>query len=159
MDINTEYINKKRKKALSDKRYYEKNKEKIKKYKHEYYLKNKDKIINRNRKWRKNNPVKYKLQNKKSKSKRRKKIYGATGSFTKEELLQRYKFQKGLCYWCLEPISKTSFHADHLIALANGGGNSINNIVCSCERCNLRKGSKKVDEWLNYLYKEVLNAI
>lgn len=40
------------------------------------------------------------------------------------------------------------FHIDHVLAVANGGTDALDNLVVACKPCNLSKGSKTVEEWL-----------
>jgi 5-methylcytosine-specific restriction endonuclease McrA len=44
------------------------------------------------------------------------------------------------CYWCGCPLNDTEFTIDHVIPRAEGGGSTIDNMVPSCRKCNLRKG-------------------
>lgn len=37
-------------------------------------------------------------------------------------------------------------HADHLVSVADGGDNSIQNLVTACQRCNGGKGAKSLSE-------------
>jgi len=58
------------------------------------------------------------------------------------------------CYWCQTPLQTTgpnAFHTDHLIALAKGGTNGPENIVCACPSCNLHKSDKMPWEFTNRL--------
>lgn len=43
---------------------------------------------------------------------------------------------------------KTSATRDHLIPKTRGGGNSYENIVDACFRCNNEKGSMTLDEYI-----------
>ena len=53
------------------------------------------------------------------------------------------------CYWCKKPVQIVKMppfppHAatrDHVIPKAFGGGNTQDNIVIACRRCNSRRGS------------------
>lgn len=38
-------------------------------------------------------------------------------------------------------------HVDHIVPRANGGGNDRSNLQCLCDKCNLKKGNKTMDEW------------
>lgn len=52
------------------------------------------------------------------------------------------------CHWCLSPFSKGSKPTiDHVVALADGGSHTPDNLVAACRRCNFSKGSKRVEEW------------
>jgi len=64
---------------------------------------------------------------------------------TAEDVHKRLKAQKERCHWCGKSLRKGKelvYHADHLIALAKGGSNAPENIVCACPDCNLRKNAK-----------------
>lgn len=45
------------------------------------------------------------------------------------------------CGWCNAPYD-TSFHLDHIVALANGGTDDIDNLTAACQPCNTAKGAK-----------------
>lgn len=47
---------------------------------------------------------------------------------------------KAICYHCKKVASDG--HCDHLIPLSKGGTDAIENLVWSCENCNLSKGNK-----------------
>lgn len=54
---------------------------------------------------------------------------------------QMYKSQRGLCWWCGEPL-KDDFHIDHRVPLSRGGTNDLGNLCCTCPHCNLSKNNK-----------------
>lgn len=51
---------------------------------------------------------------------------------------------KMTCYHC-GGIDENG-HCDHLLPLSKGGTDAISNLVWSCERCNLKKGSKVLED-------------
>ena len=54
------------------------------------------------------------------------------------------------CHYCGKPASKW-FGLDHVIALANGGDNTVENIVLSCHSCNASKWrSATPGRWSRY---------
>lgn len=86
-----------------------------------------------------------------SKHHRRSIEFGAEGAHTADDVALQYKSQKGLCWHCGRELNGV-FHVDHLIPLNKGGTNWPNNIVCSCEKCNLSKGAKLPQEWNGRLF-------
>jgi hypothetical protein len=67
--------------------------------------------------------------------------------------VKRYRFelfreQDGRCYYCnvyLDGI--TDSHLEHKIARSNGGKNEKENLVISCQTCNISKNNKSLEEW------------
>ena len=53
----------------------------------------------------------------------------------------------GRCFICEQTITPFEFDAAHLIALANNGSNSLDNLVASCATCNRSCGTRSVDEF------------
>lgn len=73
---------------------------------------------------------------------RRARLANAEGSFTREEwnlLCERYNHQ---CVCC---GATGALHADHIVPIAKGGTNSIENIQPLCGPCNRRKFTKTQD--------------
>ena len=46
-----------------------------------------------------------------------------------------------LCQWC----GGFASHADHVIPVVKGGGDEMENLVASCRRCNLSRGSRDAE--------------
>lgn len=49
------------------------------------------------------------------------------------------------CVYCGAQPPKVVLHCDHVIAVAAGGPNDIDNLVTACEACNLGKGARPLD--------------
>jgi len=49
------------------------------------------------------------------------------------------------CYYCGEGGAT---HVDHIVPMASGGGDEMDNLVAACARCNQRKGSKSLQAFL-----------
>lgn len=143
-------------KKLRSKKWREANKEYIKQYAKETYPHIKEYVYN----WQKRNPEKFKayqkisakrnkvtknLQTRKYKAK---KLNQLGDWFIKEkewiDFLRYLQFD--LCFYCDTFIS--DFHIEHKIPLSRGGLHSMENIVLSCPTCNLRKGTKTVEEFV-----------
>ena len=75
-------------------------------------------------------------------SKRRK----AEGSFTPDDVLEKFNNQEGKCLCGVD--LKAAYHIDHVIPLSRGGTNWAHNIQLLCASCNLHKGSRLMEEWL-----------
>ena len=50
------------------------------------------------------------------------------------------------CTYC--GSKDTPLHCDHVIPVSRGGTDELSNLTTACEKCNLSKGSKLVEEWL-----------
>lgn len=58
------------------------------------------------------------------------------------------------CQICGKPLNQNDFTVDHIVPLARGGENDLDNYRCTCDRCNKLKGSLLDDE-LTTAIKEV----
>lgn len=78
-------------------------------------------------------------------AKRRARLLQAGGAHGPADIRRQFAQQKGKCYWCqavLQVEGEDKYHVDHLIALAKGGTNGPENIVCACRACNGTKAAK-----------------
>lgn len=87
--------------------------------------------------WRKASPAKHKA----IEHKRRALKLAAGGSFSAAEIKDMLKQQKGKCIVCKVDIIN-SYHIDHIMPLALGGHNGIQNIQLLCQHCNCSKHAK-----------------
>jgi len=62
---------------------------------------------------------------------------------TRFEVFKRDKFT---CQYCGKGAPEVVLHADHVTAVANGGGNDILNLVTSCSTCNSGKGARPLSD-------------
>ena len=142
--------------------------EKRKKQKAEYYLKNKERILEVNKKYRDLNPEKEKNRHKKwamlNREKKReswrrreaKRLNNKTEHYTEQDVLSKHGTN---CYICLKPINLSAprqcglpgwqegLHMEHVIDLAVGGPDSLENVKPAHGLCNLKKPKafKKID--------------
>lgn len=65
------------------------------------------------------------------------------GYETREYLLEKWGRQ---CAYC--GVKDVPFQVEHIHARAKGGSNSITNLTLSCEKCNVKKGSKDIKDFL-----------
>lgn len=50
-----------------------------------------------------------------------------------------------VCHYCGAHPPEILLHVDHIVAVANGGENDFDNLVTSCESCNLGKGARSLN--------------
>ena len=70
------------------------------------------------------------------------------GSISAKSLEELMLSQENKCYYCsciLDTTITRSVHLDHIIPLIHGGTHTIQNVVWSCQYCNLSKGSTNKD--------------
>jgi 5-methylcytosine-specific restriction endonuclease McrA len=65
------------------------------------------------------------------------------GYETREYLLEKWNRQ---CAYC--GVKDVPFQVEHIHPRAKGGSNSITNLTLSCEKCNVKKGTKDIKEFL-----------
>lgn len=110
-----------------NKRYYEKNKDKIRAGQLDWERRNRDKTREKARK-------------------RRARIYKTRiGKVpTIEEQLSK---QGGMCANCKIKGKKVKWELDHIIALSRGGTHTSDNVQVLCHKCNGRKWAKTPEQW------------
>lgn len=65
--------------------------------------------------------------------------------YSKQQRRQVWDRDGGTCYHCKKQIPFNKHcHADHVIPWSLGGKTTINNAVCSCGSCNVKRGNKLV---------------
>lgn len=53
-----------------------------------------------------------------------------------------YARDNNLCQYCGRKFSSSELSLDHVVPRAQGGGDSWENVVCCCVKCNVRKGGR-----------------
>lgn len=163
------------KRAASQSRYYEKNKEEVlargaewvkenrertREIKRKHYALNRDKIIARSAAFQQANPElanSYKAKHEKTDAgrltrkatihRRRARIKANGGSFTREEFVALVERCGHRCVACATPASAVNLEPDHIVPIKLGGSNDIANIQPLCRSCNAKKAANVV----NYL--------
>jgi len=79
---------------------------------------------------------------------------GHKGYIKKDEVQAQYEYQKGVCYYCGEPMRRMRFTLDHVIPLSRGGYHDITNIVCACNMCNSRKDAMSEDKAMRVIHSD-----
>ena len=62
---------------------------------------------------------------------------------TRFEVFKRDAFR---CQYCGRTPPVVILHADHIVAVANGGDSQQSNLITSCSECNLGKGARPLDQ-------------
>jgi 5-methylcytosine-specific restriction endonuclease McrA len=124
----------------------EEQRQRKKAYDQERYRQNPEPAKRQLSEWAKNHPE-YKVI---TQAKRRARKREAPGSFTLDDVRNKYNEQGGMCMYCQEPVGDL-YHVDHYIPLVLGGSNYPDNIVISCPTCNCRKGGKHPDAFMEIL--------
>lgn len=68
--------------------------------------------------------------------------------FTRKNI---YRRDNNSCQYCGKRLSTEELNLEHVLPLSRGGKNTWENVVCSCIKCNMRKGSRTLEEsgmWL-----------
>lgn len=79
---------------------------------------------------------------------RRARIAGATGNVSRGIDAILMKMQRNRCACCKANISSVGFHLDHIVPLSHGGLHDDSNFQLLCPSCNLSKGAKTSEEFM-----------
>jgi 5-methylcytosine-specific restriction endonuclease McrA len=60
----------------------------------------------------------------------------------------------GYCFYCLRRLTPMVRCIDHVVARVRGGRNGYRNLVSSCAECNSRKGERRAEDFLRWLWRE-----
>lgn len=110
----------------------------------EWRDKNRERFQGNLRRWVANNPEAAKQKAFARNHARRARLLAAPGTTTQEEREALAASYANRCVYCYEPSSTF----DHVTPLARGGCNHIGNLVPSCVKCNQRKNSSTLLEFL-----------
>lgn len=119
------------KKALSDKKYSAKNKEKIAEYRSRYWREHKAERLAYYHSWRA-------------------KQLGVKDTLTAAEISHLIDTQES-CFYCQ---SSKKLTIEHIKTMTKGGDNTLENVTLVCHSCNESKKNKEVEVWLaakNYI--------
>jgi len=75
------------------------------------------------------------------------------GIWEEDKFIERqlFLYQDGKCYYCENPIKLydySTYHLEHCTPLVRGGLHCATNVVLACVPCNLKKGTKIVEEFM-----------
>lgn len=102
------------------------------------------------RTWNAANPDKARANSNAAKHARRARKTGNGGSYTREEMRTLEQSQNGHCAYCNR--MGYALHIDHIIPVAQSGPSYIWNLCLACRKCNLNKGNKTPQQWVNRWY-------
>lgn len=162
------------KEKAAKKRYYDKNTEKvktqiakwklnnqnrIKEYSRKQWRENKDHMMQNNRKWVLENKDRMKWvqalwrdsnrsRRKELEHNRRAKLRSSGGRLSKGIVEKLLVLQKGLCACCGASLAE-GYHLDHIVSIIKGGENCDANVQLLTPFCNLSKGDKDYQDYLN----------
>ena len=76
-------------------------------------------------------------------------LHQVRGFFMRKQLSKKTRFdifkRDGFaCQYCGATPPQVILHVDHIVAVAEGGGNESDNLISSCEPCNLGKGARSL---------------
>lgn len=134
------YQNNKERHLEQSRRWHESNPEKVRRSQRDYYYRNKETRLENRRRWARQNPDKVAQQNETRRARE-------AGVAVEEIDYKRiYIRDHDICYLCGGKVKKSERHLDHVIPLSRGGAHSEDNIRVTHARCNLKKGTKLVEE-------------
>lgn len=99
------------------------------------------------RKHRQNNIEMYRNRVRKRRAQKR----GAIGSYTNVDWESRVLYYGWCCRYCSCALTRKTLTMEHAIPLSRGGSNWPSNLVPACAKCNTRKGTKTIFEFLRIL--------
>lgn len=67
-------------------------------------------------------------------------------ALSKKTRFDVFKRDSFTCQYCGATPPKVILHVDHIVAVAEGGGNGTDNLITSCEPCNLGKGARSLSD-------------
>jgi 5-methylcytosine-specific restriction endonuclease McrA len=86
-------------------------------------------------------------------------LIAATAKYTKKNIPKALREQVWLKHvgpryygkcktpWCSNRMNVFNFHVSHVIAEANGGSTTLENLLPLCDRCNLSMGTTPFSDW------------
>lgn len=74
--------------------------------------------------------------------------YEVFDDLTLMDVIFTFAFADGECSYC--GTVTDDYHMEHIVALSNGGPNTLSNICVSCSKCNGSKNNHNLLEWRDY---------
>jgi len=132
--------------AARKKRWYEANSDRLKRHRDA----RKAQRAAYNQRWRAANPDYRKHYNDTHKEERaasnnRRRALKAAATIEDFDIMEVWEREGYTCAYC---GSTENLTIDHIVALADGGSHSLDNLTVACQSCNSSKGAKPLIEWL-----------
>lgn len=67
-------------------------------------------------------------------------------AISKKLRFEVFKRDSFTCQYCGKSAPDVILHVDHILPVKEGGTNTITNLVCSCDSCNMGKGAIKLSD-------------
>lgn len=134
---NREHLNQKQRDRYSD------NPEAWNERSRAYYAANTEKVNASCKAWKQRNRDKAKSYAARYRGRK----LSATKDVEALDVWQMYEDQDGLCAYCETPLFG-EFHVEHMTPLVRGGLHDWTNLAVTCARCNHRKHTKTVEEYM-----------
>lgn len=143
------YLNNPQARRDIEKRYRQRSPEVFARKDKKYYEANRDRVRKNTIEWRKNNPEKYAEHNRLKEHRRRaRKLENGTEVYTEKQVLELYG---KLCHICESKINLSAprkvgtkswekgLHIDHIVPISKGGSDTLDNVRPAHALCNLKK--------------------
>lgn len=125
--------------------YYKDNQEERSAYYKQWCIDNAEHKAEYDRQWKKDNPEKTKDNRRVANARRRALLANAEGDYTPQEWRNLKRKYKNTCLKCGKKPPEVKITPDHVVPLASGGKNSIDNIQPLCWGCNAQKQNTYAD--------------
>lgn len=125
--------------------YHKNNREQRRKYYEKYHAENKEYFQRLQKEYRERNPE-VKARQAQVRRARQAKVSHTLTEAEWEGILNEFGNE---CSYCggNSPNGDQKLQQEHFVPLTSGGGYEVGNIIPACSYCNLRKHTKKFDEW------------
>lgn len=111
---------------------------------HSWRCRNREKVAQTLRRYALRHPDKIRVK----KQRRRARQANLPNTLSVEQWRMTVGLFRHTCAYCGKQVAASGMEHDHLIALADGGGYVMGNIVPSCRDCNLSKLDRSYKEWM-----------
>ncbi|MGA2095061.1 MAG: HNH endonuclease [Candidatus Acidiferrum sp.] len=88
-------------------------------------------------------------------------LQGAAANLEDADFLEKRELREaiharegGYCFYCRRRMTAATRCIDHIVLQVRIGRNGRRNLVSSCSECNPRKGERRAEDFLRWLYRE-----